>query len=82
MRPIIVYSTKSGNTKKIADSMASQVGCDAIRITSDSTPLTVDLEGYDLVFVGTGLFVGTPNEDIVRFLGSLNLKTTKKLPMT
>jgi flavodoxin len=77
MRTIILYSSKSGNTKKIADSMASRVGCDAIRITSDSTPSTVDLEEYDLVFVGTGLFVGTPNEDIMRYLGNLNLKTTK-----
>jgi hypothetical protein len=51
--------------------------CNATRITSDSVQSTVDLEGYDLVFVGTGLFAGTPNEDIVRYLRSLNLKTTK-----
>ena len=77
MKTIILYSSKSGNTKKIADSMASQVGCDAIRITADNTPPNVDLEGYDLVFVGTGLFAGTPNEDMVRYIGNLNLKTTK-----
>ena len=41
------------------------------------TPSTVDLGEYDLIFVGTCLFVGTPNEDIVRDLGNLNLKTTK-----
>jgi flavodoxin len=76
MRTLILYSSKSGNTKKIADSMASQIGCDAIRITSDNTP-SMDLERYDLVFVGTGLFFGTPNEDIVRYLGNLNMKTTK-----
>jgi flavodoxin len=77
MRTIILYSSKSGNTKKIADSMASQIGCDAIRITSDSAASIVDLEGYDLVLIGTGLFAGTPNEDIVRYLSKLNLKTTK-----
>jgi flavodoxin len=77
MRPIIIYSSKSGNTKKIADSMASQIGCEAIRITSGIAPSTVDLEGYDLVFVGTGLFAGTPNEDIVRYLRNLNFKSTK-----
>ena len=77
MRPVIIYSSKSGNTKKIADSMAHQIGCDAIRITSDSPQSTVDLEGYDLVLVGTGLFAGTPNEDLVRYLRNLNLKTTK-----
>lgn len=77
MKTIILYSSKSGNTKKIADSMASQVGCNAIRITADSTPPNVDLDVYDLVFVGTGLFAGTPNEDMVRYIGNLNLKTTK-----
>lgn len=77
MKPIIIYSSKSGNTKKIADSMASQIGCEAIRITPDSLQPTVDLEGYDLVLVGTGLFAGTPNEDLVRYLRTLNLKTTK-----
>jgi flavodoxin len=77
MRPIIIYSSKSGNTKKIADSMAFQVGCDAIRITSDNALSTVDLEEYDLVFVGTGLFAGTPNEDMVRYLRNIDLKTAK-----
>lgn len=77
MRSIIIYSSKSGNTKKIADSMASQIGCEAIRITADSPQPTVDLEGYDLVLVGTGLFAGTPNEDLVQYLRNLNLKTTK-----
>jgi flavodoxin len=77
MRSIIIYSSKSGNTKKIADSMASQIGADAIRITADSSQSTLDLEEYDLVFVGTGLFAGTPNEDLVRYLGNLSLRTTK-----
>jgi len=77
MKPIIIYSSKSGNTKKIADSMASQIGCDAIKITSDSASSTVNLEEFDLVLVGTGLFAGTPNEDIMRYLKSLNLKTAK-----
>ena len=67
LKTIIIYSCKSGNTKKIADSMACQIGCDAIRITSDTIPLAVDLDEYDLVLVGTGLFAGTPNEDLMRF---------------
>ncbi len=77
MRPIIIYSSKSGNTKKIADSMANQISCEAIRITADSLQKTVDLEDFNLVLVGTGLFAGTPNEDLVRYLRNLNLKTTK-----
>ena len=77
MRPIIIYASKSGNTKKIADSMANQIGCEAIRIAADSPQSTVNLDTYDLVLVGTGLFAGTPNEDLMRYLRSLNLKTSK-----
>ncbi len=77
MKTIILYASKSGNTKKIADSMAAQLGCPTVKITYDTAPSTVDLEGYDLIFLGTGLFAGTPNEDIVRYINSLNLKSAK-----
>jgi flavodoxin len=77
MKTIILYSSRSGNTKKIADSMAAQIGCEAIKIASGSDASTVDLEAYDLIFVGTGLYAGTPNEDIVKYLGKLKLKGTK-----
>lgn len=45
---------------------------------SDSNSSNVDLEAYDLIFVGTGLYAGTPNEDLVKYLSSLNLKTPKQ----
>jgi len=77
LRKIILYSSKSGNTKKVAEEMASQIGCDEVRITASGALKAVDLETFDLIFVGTGLFAGTPNEDMVRFLGNLNLKTAK-----
>ena len=57
--------------------MAYRIGCEAIRITADSPQPTVDLDLYDLVLIGTGLFAGTPNEDLMRYLRNLNLKTSK-----
>jgi len=81
MKSIIIYSSKSGNTKKIAESMASQVGCEAIKISSDNSQSIVDLEGYDLIFVGTGLYAGTPNEDLLKYLSSLHLKSTKQFAL-
>jgi flavodoxin len=81
MKAIILYSSRSGNTKKVADSIATEVGCEAIKIASGSDALTVDLEGYDLIFVGTGLYAGTPNEDIVKYLGKLKLKGAKQFAL-
>ncbi len=54
--------------------MAAQIGCEAIKITAESNAATVDLHGYDLIFVGTGLYAGTPNEDIAKYLKNLKLK--------
>jgi flavodoxin len=81
MHSIILYASKSGNTKKIADSMAAALGCEAIKITAESKLQAMDLESYDLILVGTGLFAGTPNEDIVKFLNTLNLKTPKQFAL-
>jgi flavodoxin len=77
MKTVIIYASKSGNTGKIAASMAAQLNCEAIRITAETRAATLDLNKYDLIFVGTGLYAGTPNMDIVKFLSSLNLMNPK-----
>ncbi|MCL5876230.1 MAG: flavodoxin domain-containing protein [Candidatus Bathyarchaeota archaeon] len=79
MKSIIIYASKSGNTKKIADQMAAQLGCEAIKITD--SPTQTDLEAYDLVFAGTGLYAGTPNEDMVKYLNSLSMKSPKQFAL-
>ncbi|MCW3999401.1 MAG: hypothetical protein NWE93_04095 [Candidatus Bathyarchaeota archaeon] len=76
MRAIVLYASKSGNTKKIADSISDQTGAPSIRITKDSCASSKDLEGYDLIFLGTGLYAGTPNEDLVAYLKNLKLEST------
>jgi flavodoxin len=81
MQSIILYASKSGNTKKIADSMATALGCEAVKVTAESKPQVFDLENYDLILVGTGLFAGTPNEDIMRFLGGLTFKSQKQFAL-
>lgn len=58
--------------------MATQLGCPAIKITSESNPSAIDLEGYDLIFLGTGLYAGTPNEDLVKYLNNLKSNKSKK----
>lgn len=54
MKLIVLYATKGGNTQKVAEQIANQLGCRAIRINKQNP--TVDLAGYDLVFVGTGIY--------------------------
>jgi flavodoxin len=81
MKTIILYASKSGNTGKIASSMANALNCEAIKVTAQTQPQTLDLESYDLIFVGCGLYAGTPNEDMVKLLGGLNLKSQKQFAL-
>jgi flavodoxin len=77
MKTIICYASKSGNTAKIAEAMATELKCMAVKVTTETKPEALDLESYDLIFLGSGLYAGTPNEDIVKFLNNLHLKTPK-----
>jgi flavodoxin len=78
LKPIILYASKSGNTQKIADSMANEIGCKTIRISNTGIASASELEEYDLIFLGTGLFAGTPNEDLIKYLTNLSLKNPKQ----
>ena len=75
VKSIVVYASKGGNTKKIAQEIAAELGCEAFRITSDSSP--VSLDGYDLVFVGAGICYGNLNQDLQHYLQTATFKTTK-----
>ena len=41
----------------------------------------VDLDNYDLIFVGTGIHYGNPNEDLVNYLKTISLKGPKVLAL-
>jgi flavodoxin len=76
MKPIVVYASKSGNTKKIADTIAAQIGAKAYSVSLDST--IVPLEDFDVIFAGTGIYAGSPNQDFEKYLTALNLKEPKQ----
>ena len=63
VKTIICYASKSGNTAKIAEAMATELNCTAVKVTNDTKPASLDLDSYDLIFLGSGLYAGTPNED-------------------
>jgi flavodoxin len=77
LRPVVLYSTKSGNTGKIAEAIASELNCELLRIGQNNLSPIVDLNNCDLIFIGTGIHFGNPNEDMVRFLKTTNLEEPK-----
>jgi flavodoxin len=79
MKPIIIYGTKSGNTEKVAQAIATELNCPCIKVP-DKTG-SVDLNNYDTVFIGTGIYKGQPNADLLSYLQDANLKTRKQFAL-
>jgi flavodoxin len=73
MKHIIVYSTKSGNTEKVAQAIAQKLNCKAIKLLDETDFSTLSLEEYDLIFLGTWVRGGEPSPVMLKFLKQLNL---------
>ena len=79
MKPIVVYSTRSGNTKKVAEAIASELNCPCLQITSDSA--AVSINDYDTVFIGTGIYKGQPHQDLLGYLQTVRLNGKKQFAL-
>lgn len=79
MKPIVVYSTRSGNTKKVAEAVASELNCLCHQITSDSA--TVSIDEYDTVFIGTGIYKGQPHQDLLGYLQTMHPNGKKRFAL-
>lgn len=77
MKALVLYASKSGNTKKVADSIAVELNCQAIQLTHTSKP-TINIDDYDLIFIGSGINFGNPNEDVIRYLQSTDFLELKR----
>jgi flavodoxin len=77
MKPIILYASKGGNTGKIAKEIAQELNCESLKVTQVSLASSYDLVSHELIFVGTGIHYGNPNEDLVNCLKTLSLNKPK-----
>src|SRR5512138_1447084 len=77
MQPLVVYSSKSGNTEKIALAIASELNCQSCKITKNVKTIP-NLDNYDFFFIGTGITYGNPNEDLMDFLINANFPSVSK----
>ncbi len=62
MNPVVIYSTKGGNTEKVALEIADELDSKAIKISGKSDFSTISLRDFpDLVFIGTWVRGGEPS---------------------
>ena len=75
MKALVAYSTKTGNTKKVAESIANSIN-DAGKTAELLDIDEVKNQDYDLTIVGTWIDRGTADAKAVRFIQSLANKNT------
>jgi flavodoxin len=78
MNPVVIYSTKGGNTEKVAVEIAQELNCKAIKISGETDFSTIPLNDFDLVFIGTWVRGGEPSPDLLSFLKQLNFEDSNR----
>ena len=74
MNPVVIYSTRTGNTEKVATEIAKELNCKLIKISGETDFSTISLTDFDVVFIGTWIRGGEPSPDMYKFLRQLSLE--------
>lgn len=70
MKAIVIYSSLTGNTKKIAHAITQELPEGTPCVSMSALP--ADIGGYDLVFAGFWVDKGTANKDACHVLNTLH----------
>ena len=73
MKSIVIYTSKSGNTKKIAEAVAGELSCKAINF-ADAGEL--NLSEFDFIVLGYYIDQGSPEKEFKKFI-SQSVKNKK-----
>ena len=65
MKTLVVYDTKYGNTEKIAQAIGAALGGQVLAVSAVSAG---DVQGFDLVIVGSPTHGGAPKKGIAAWL--------------
>lgn len=76
MKTWVLYYSKGGNTKKIADAIADELE-DVLK--SEQIPPAYPPENVALLFLGTGEYAGKPDSKMVEFIRTLNTNRVKNV---
>ncbi|OPZ64912.1 MAG: flavodoxin [Firmicutes bacterium ADurb.Bin506] len=63
----VVYHTETGNSQKIANAIASELGISAYNIATDP-----ELRDIDLLFVVGGIYGGKSHPKLIEYMGRLD----------
>lgn len=70
MKMLIVYSSRTGNTKKVGEAIRDALPGETVFLPVDQAP--EDIQSYDLIFVGFWADRGSADEQTAQFLAGLH----------
>ncbi len=75
MRPVVIYTSSSGNTEKVALAIADALQCPANQlrqVEDDNNPLTPKRwANYDVLLLGSGVYAGHFSQKLREFVETL-----------
>ena len=74
MNFLVVYFSRGGKTRKVAEAIAQELECEAV----DAKKETPDVSGVELLIVGSGQYVGKLHKTLQAFLGRLQPSSKSK----
>jgi flavodoxin len=75
MNPCIVYFSRTGNTKRLAEAIAALFKAPIFNITSSTLPV---VDAYDTIILGTPVEGASPAKEMLAFVESLPRAEGKK----
>jgi flavodoxin I len=67
MKFLVVYFSRGGKTRKVAEAISQELGCKAVDVEKE----TPDVSGVDLLLVGSGNYGGNTDDRLLGFLNDL-----------
>ncbi len=72
MEALVIYHSRTGNTKKVAESIARGLNCKVNPLEE-----VEDVSGYNLICVGAPVNWFKPSKEMMRFLKQSDIKDKK-----
>ncbi|QNU68048.1 nitric oxide synthase [Ruminiclostridium herbifermentans] len=75
MKTWVLYYSRGGNTKKIAEAIAEELEI----LKTEQVPPAYPPENVQLLFLGTGVYAGKPDPKMIEFIRTLNTDRVKNV---
>lgn len=76
MKYAVRYFSRSGNTKTVADTIAKELGVDAISVDAPNAAIT---EEVDVLFIGGAIYAYGLDKELIKYLDNLDGSKVKQV---